>query len=147
MSITLENDKIIILILLCIVGYFLILHNRVETYSDPLIDRIRLDLLRVDPRASLFTYSAANESFTEDKKHIFLCLKDEHGAYYPYNMLMYVALHELAHAISGVMDPRHVSREFRDNFEMLLRRAKELKLWDPEQPLITTYCGIDKKKK
>jgi len=141
------NEDLLVLILgVSIVLYFFLLHNRVETFDDPLILKLRMDMLKIDPRAALFTFNASNESFTEDKKHIFICMKDEQGQYYPYNMLAYVALHELAHGISPVHDNDHVSREFRDNFDMLLRRATQLGIWDPKEPLVPNYCGIQNEK-
>ncbi len=140
-----NEDLLILIIGVLIILYFYLIHNRIETFEDPMILKLRYDMLRIDPRASLFTFNASNESFTEDKKHIFICMKDDKGQYYPYNMLVYVALHELAHGVSPVHDSDHTTREFRDNFDMLLRRATEMGIWDPKQPLITNYCGIDKK--
>ena len=140
-----NEDLLVLLIAWAVIGYFFFFHNQVETYDDPLIVKLRFDMLKIDPRAALFTFNAANESFTEDKKHIFICMKDTNGNYYPYNMLIYVAIHELAHGVSPVHDAEHVSREFRDNFDMLLRRATELKIWDPSIPLVNNYCGIHNK--
>ena len=143
MMIKINEDLVVLFVALFIVVYFFFYHNKVETYDDPLIVRLRYDMLRIDPRAGFFTFNASNESFTEDKKHIFICMKDDKGNYYPYNMLLYVALHELAHGISPVHDADHVTREFRDNFDMLLRRSAELGIWDPSEPLVQSYCGVN----
>ena len=40
------------------------------------------------------------DSATEDKKKVFICVKGKNGKYYNYNKLLQVALHELAHAQS-----------------------------------------------
>jgi hypothetical protein len=64
--------------------------NKINSYHDPLIDKIKIDLLKVDPRVETLHFHASNESFTEDKKFVYLCLKDNNGKYYDYNMIMYV---------------------------------------------------------
>jgi hypothetical protein len=114
--------------------------NKVEAFDDPLIERIRNDLMKVDPRVSKLTFKASNESFTEDKKHVYLCLKDKNGNYYDYNMLMYVSLHELAHAFSHSVDEDHTTDEFKNNFKMLLQKGEQLGLYDPKKPLNYEYC-------
>ena len=105
-----------------------------------MIERIRNDLLKVDPRVQNLKFYASNESFTEDKKFVYLCLKDENGEYYDYNMLMYVCLHELAHAFSESVDEDHTTKEFRDNFQMLLDKAEKIGLYNPNIPLNYNYC-------
>ena len=68
--------------------------------------------------------------------------KDKNGQYYDYNMLMYVSLHELAHAFSKTVDENHTSKEFKTNFKDLLNKAQQLNLYDPTKPLIYDYCGL-----
>ena len=74
---------------------------------------------------------------------MYLCLKDEKGNYYDYNMLMYVAIHELAHVISKQVDPDHKTDEFRNNFDFLKKRAAAKGLWNPDLPLNYQYCPKD----
>ena len=109
---------------------------------DPIIERIKIDLVRVHPKAAELNYWASDSSFTEDKKDMFLCLKDDGGQYYPYNMLMYVALYELAHAISKSVDENHTGKEFNENFDMLLQKAATMGIYDPNAPLVMNYCGV-----
>ena len=121
------------------------IHKKNRSYytsPDPLIETIRLDLLKVDARAGSLKFFASDKSYTEDKKDVFLCLKDEHGNYYPYNFLLYVSLHELAHAISITIDDKHTGKEFNKNFDYLLQKAAEIKIYNPREPLITDYCGL-----
>ena len=142
---TLTNSEKIILIFCFLFIVYVTLHlNRVESFDDPLIDRIKNDLLLVDPRVSELTFKASNESFTEDKKHVFLCLKDKNGNYYDYNMLMYVSLHELAHAFSQSVDEEHTSAEFKNNFKILLDKAHQIGVYDPNKPLNYDYCPRNK---
>ena len=55
-------------------------------------------------------------------------------------MLMYVSLHELAHAFSDSVDTDHSGKEFKDNFRNLLNKAQTLGLYDPKIPLVYDYC-------
>ena len=110
-------------------------------YKDPMLDSLQKDLMKVHPKAKELRYFASDASFTEDKKDMYICLKDEKGHYYPRNMLMYVMLHELSHAVSKSYDDAHVGREFNENFDMLLDRATKLGIYDPKVPLIAQYCG------
>lgn len=135
-----DSDQLFLLFAILFVIYLTTHINRVQSYDDPLIDRIKKDLLKIDNRVSNLTFTASNESFTEDKKHVYLCLKDKEGQYYNYNMLMYVSLHELAHAFSESIDPEHTSKEFKDNFKALLKKGEEAGIYDPKQPLIYDYC-------
>ena len=144
----LNNSDLISLLIICTVVVFIALFFRkVETYDDPLIDRIKRDLIKVDERASKLNIRAADKSYTENKKDMYLCLKDKNGNYYPYNMLTYVGLHELAHAISHKVDESHTSNEFHENFTFLLKKAEELGIYNPNEELIDNYCGVSKNDK
>jgi hypothetical protein len=135
-----DNDYLILIFCFLFLAFITMKLNKIHSYHDPMIDRIREDLLKVDPRVINLSFHAANESFTEDKKYVYLCLKDKDGKYYDYNMLMYVALHELAHAFSESVDTSHSGDEFRTNFSGLLGKAQSLGLYDPKKPLEYNYC-------
>jgi len=60
----------------------------------------------------------SNNTFTLDKKYIFICLKNKN-----LNTLMYVAIHELAHIVSK--EYGHTT-EFIMHFQDLLKKAIEL---------------------
>jgi len=134
------NESVIISILLLFVVFVFLAFRNVETYDDPITKRIHQDLLKVDPRAAAISIRGSDQSFTEDKSRMYLCLYDEKGKYYDYNMLMYVALHELAHVISKQVDPDHKTQEFRDNFDFLLKRAAAKGVYDPDKPINYGYC-------
>ncbi len=135
-----RNDILTLLFLMIGFTMLAIYFNRFESYADPLIMQIRSDLIQVDPRASNLSFAASDRSFTDNKTKVYLCLKDDDGKYYPYNMLMYVALHELAHAISKTEDPQHEGKEFLENFEYLLKVAEQKGKYDPKIPLVMNYC-------
>ena len=134
------KELLIVLALLAVVVVAYRLVRKVETYDDPILKQIQENLIRVDIRAKNLSFSGSTQSFTEDKKRTYLCLKDERGQYYDINMLMYVALHELAHAISTQVDVDHTTNEFKTNFNMLLAKAADLGVYDPKLPLNYNYC-------
>jgi hypothetical protein len=115
--------------------------NVVETYYDSKILEIKAAMIRVDPRAANITYSAGDSSYTIDKNNTYLCLRHKDTKeYYDTPMLIYVALHELAHSISKSVDPNHTSKEFNDNFKMLKMKAKDIGIYDPNMKIDYNYC-------
>lgn len=131
----------VLLIALIVVILLTMKINVIESYSDPKIDELRNKLIQVEPRAQNLVFRASDQSFTEDKKYVYLCLKDKNtGQYYDDNMLMYVCLHELAHAISKTVDEQHTGDEFNNNFKMLLKKAEQLGFYDSKKPLNYSYC-------
>jgi hypothetical protein len=124
---------------LVIAAYFYL--NITETYYDPLIAEIQAIMIKVDPRAKNITYSASTSSYTINKTNTYLCLKDKNtNKHYDFSMLLYVALHELAHSISVSIDPDHTGKEFNDNFIMLKLKAKDLGYYDPNMKIDYNYC-------
>jgi predicted metal-dependent hydrolase len=79
---------------------------------------------QVYPPAEQLHIAPGSESVTIEKRKIFLCLRDKQGVYYPFDVLLYVLLHELAHVVSKSYSPSH-NKEFKDNFEALLQRARD----------------------
>lgn len=134
------NENIILILLLIILLFCIFSLNKVFIYEDPLIYKLKSDLLKVDERVKFINFYASDGSFTEDKIRIYICLKDNNGNYYNYNDLIYVSLHELAHAFSSTVDNNHTSDEFLNNFQYLINKATEIKIYDPSQPFIDGYC-------
>jgi hypothetical protein len=141
-----KTEKILTFVVLFLFGILIYKYlTRRKVYSnDPMVIRLQADLLRIDPSSSKFQYFSSDESYTEDKKKIYLCLRDENGDYYDYNMLIYVSLHELAHAMSAVVDTEHVTLEFNNLFNLLLKRASDLNLYDQSKPPVAGYCPLKK---
>jgi hypothetical protein len=135
---------VIFIILLSSVRYF----KRQERFhnEEPIIARIKFDCSKLDDKIKTIDFYPADESYTEDKKRIYLCLRDENDKYYDYNMLMYVAIHECAHALTDVIDPEHKTVEFKTMFQNLLQKAEKLGLYDPSKEIIENYCKIKKRK-
>lgn len=136
--------SVILLLSLIAILYFCLYHTHLnrKIYNDPIIQRIKADVSRLDPKIQHISFYSSNESYTEDKKKIFICTKDNNGKYYDYNMLMYVAIHECSHALTDVIDPEHKTPEFRNMFSSLLLKAKEIGIYNPTEPLVDLYCGL-----
>jgi hypothetical protein len=70
------------------------------------------------------------DSMTEDKKKMFICLRGKNGRYYNYNKSLQVFIHEISHLISKQVDPNHTSKEFNEHYRQLMNKAEELGLID-----------------
>lgn len=104
---------------------------------DPKLAEIRLHLARIHPRGATVELYRGNKSYTINKKKIYLCLYDESRHYYPMNMLMYVAIHELAHCLC---DEIGHTASFFTKFKELLEKAEAIGVYDPDTPPIDNYC-------
>lgn len=131
--------SLVIVFIIC----FYTLNYKKKVNQDPLLKKIKYDVSQLDSRLSKVLFFSSDESYTEDKNKIFLCLKDVDGKYYDYNMLIYVAIHECSHALTDVIDVEHTSPQFKGMFENLLTKAYHLKIYDPNKSLVTNYCGIN----
>jgi len=93
------------------------------TTKDPMLLELHAILSKIHPKANDVTIDKGKKSYTVNKKDITLCLTDQDGEYYNKNMLVYVAVHELAHA---VCDEVGHTPKFWDIYDKLLDRAAKL---------------------
>lgn len=107
--------------------------------KDPLLAQIQQQVSILDPKFKNIELYEGNKSYTLNKKHVYICLKDENGRYYNRNMLVYVVLHELAHTLSH--DVGH-TKTFFENFQNLLERATKAGIYNPSIPPLKKYCGV-----
>tara|TARA_B100001996_G_scaffold309220_1_gene250838 strand:- start:182 stop:700 length:519 start_codon:yes stop_codon:yes gene_type:complete len=84
------------------------------------------------------------QSYTINKEQVHMCLKDEKGDYYPFNMLVYVLAHEIAHVICPNIGH---TKEFHAIFDQVLEEMaqfpiddKGTMLYDPNAEIIMDYC-------
>ena len=110
-------------------------HGTVE--DGEMLRKIQQRLVQVHPAAGDMEFYADDKSYTINKKRIYLCLKDLQGVYYDENMLMYVALHELAHCLCEEVG--HTQR-FHEIFSVLLHRAHDVGVYDRFVSPIPQYC-------
>jgi hypothetical protein len=136
------SPEIFILVLLLAVLFTLsyAYRNPGVCMIDPMLEKLRQDLIKVDPRLGKLQYFPGNESYTEDKEKIFICMKDEQGNYYPYNALLQVALHEAAHALCPIVDTEHKTPEFNNLHNALRKKASALGLVDLTKNVPLGYC-------
>lgn len=113
--------------------------------NDPILIKIKRRILPIEPRiADVELYTSPTESYTEDKKRIYLCLKDQNGKYYDMNTIMGVVLHELSHLFSPVIDPNHNTSEFNELHSHYIKLAIKYGIYDPNIPFPNTYCNLKK---
>ncbi len=115
-----------------------VMKRRYENYleSDPFVTYLKNRLIPVFPQFKSIRVLKGTSSYTIDKAKIYLCT-EHNGTTYDENMLTYVLLHELAHAINV-----HVGhgKEFQKIFGRLLIIAESNGLYDPSKPKIENYC-------
>ncbi len=131
-----------IMIILCIIGLsvYMIFFNcrcHMEQFVKDKLEEIRLKLVQVHPAAKKLKFKKGNESFTLNKSEVTLCLEDENGNYYNDNMLVYVGLHELAHALCDEIG--HTDK-FYAIFDKLMDKGEELGVYDRDIPIVQDYC-------
>lgn len=135
--------NVICILLLCIVIYILFncVCNQVTEYyeqMDPILSKIRETLLILEPTVKDLKFYQGKKSYTINKRKVYLCLKDEQDEYYHFNMLMYVAIHELGHVMC---DEIGHTPKFHRIFRELLEKAEGLNIYDPNIPIVMNYCG------
>lgn len=102
-----------------------------------MLGEIQIRLVQVHPIAEHIQLFRGSKSYTLNKEKVYLCLYDENKKYYPMNMLMYVALHELAHCLCKEVG--HTTKFF-EIFRELLQKAEEKGVYNPDIPPIDNYC-------
>jgi hypothetical protein len=118
--------------------------NKIYVYNDPMLNKIYKDLEKLVPNLSKLDIRlyGANDTLTENKKKIYLCLKHPNGTYYDYNTILYIAIHELAHVLNDEYDTTgNHGAKFNQINEVLLKRAESLNLIDLNKPIKYDMCG------
>ena len=112
--------------------------------SRALLAQLKDAVVRLHPeKLSRLDFREGDTTRIDDKRVVFLCLRDpDTGEYYTWNDLIYVTLHECAHAISVGYDPQHTSIEFQTNFWDLLRKGEDAGIYKPDKPFVHEYCSM-----
>lgn len=114
------------------------LYFQKHTHSEQdVLQEIQSRLRQVYQSLDHLEFYPGKKSYTINKKKVYLCLKDEHGEYYHLNMLMYVALHEMAHCLC---DEIGHTKKFYAIFDSLLELAHEKGVYNKQIDPITPYC-------
>lgn len=142
------QDKFIFIfkiVIILVISYLIsLLYNELKENFQPesrdkKMSMIRSSLEKIEPEKirELSFFEDDKCAFTINKKNIHIKLKDKKGNYYDDNMLIYVALHELAHSIC---DEVGHTKKFHEIFERLLDKAAEKGIFDPSKQLLEKYC-------
>lgn len=132
-------SALVVLIVVSILIFFMLNHV-IERFKqdDPKLFEIRQKLRRLHPDiVDGLVLLEDQKSYTINKKKVFLCIRDENGDYYHDNMLMFVAIHELAHVMC---DEIGHTEKFERIFQELLSIATEHGIYDPSIHPIHNYC-------
>ena len=111
-------------------------------FSDAKVEELRAKLNSIFPESKGIKVSGSDKSFTIDKKHIYLCIKDGDGNYYDDNSLMHVLLHEFSHVLCDEVDDKGEHKpKFKRIFGEVMEKAARAGIYDPNIPMIDKYCG------
>lgn len=113
------------------------------SYKDTILENVLTTKMKKKIIHDL-SLQGGSKSYTINKENIFLCLKDENNKYYDTNMLIYVLLHEISHTIC---DEIGHTKKFHLYFHELLKKAIEMKVYNPNIPVIKNYCLYNDDKK
>tara|TARA_B100000674_G_C37064932_1_gene568972 strand:+ start:47 stop:490 length:444 start_codon:yes stop_codon:yes gene_type:complete len=134
---------VFIIIVFLSLGTALVVHlcnrsNKVENYSqkDPMLMELQSLLIKLHPKATTIDMTEAGKSYTVNKKHMHLCLRNEKKEYFNKNHLIYVAIHELAHVVCPSIGH---TQEFWDYFDKLLNKAIAMGIYNPSIPIVADY--------
>jgi hypothetical protein len=129
---------IIIILILILLIFLLSRRHKKENYSiandklsEDLFNKLTIDLEKLYPNIHELDLNGLvscipEDSYTENKTHVSICLRNREGKYYTYEKLLKIGIHELAHVMSKGFDPEHKTPEFINNYSSLMRKAKEL---------------------
>lgn len=107
--------------------------------EDAYLSDLKNQLSVLDPKLKDIKIYVGDQSYTINKRKIYICLKDENGDYYQRNMLVYVILHEFAHVLCDEIGHTEL---FFDIFNGILNQAAKKGLYDPSIPPLEKYCGM-----
>lgn len=148
-----KTNRIIPYILCIAIIAFLswLIYNQIEEYhlqDDPMLETLKEvlePLYKEYPQLRKIKLYKGEKSYTINKEKTFMCLYDENGDYYDLNTILHVILHEYAHSLN-TKDIGH-TEEFYRIFDELMKRATELKVYNPDIPVDKNYCLYPDKKK
>ncbi len=116
--------------------------------DDEMLSALRLAAKIIRPDLDekiVITIGSKSETF--DKKDIRICIRNEDSKMYPFKVLMYVLLHEMAHVITSTMsgygDIPHDDR-FSDSLDLLVSQAERRGFCVRREDVPSNYCTLKK---
>lgn len=128
----------------------LIIFRKKEGFSESpeqeYIRKLKTLVSLVNPEFDKLKIYPGKESVTVDKKKIYICLKDPiTKEFYPFDVLIYVMLHEIAHVQSKTYSTKTHNVEFEKNFQNLLEDAYSVGILQNDVAVPTNYCSEEKR--
>jgi WLM domain. len=112
-----------------------------KTGDEDTIRHLKHVLQTVAPDAPEYDIKSGKESVTINKEQIYICLRNPNTSIlYPFDVLLYVTLHELAHVFSKTYSTKSHNDEFKTNFSKLLNRAYGKNLLSTNVVVPDDYC-------
>ena len=109
-----------------------------DQYVRYLVNQIRQIDPRVNEVVDQLRFFEGDQSYTLDKKYVFLCKRDKKtGEQYHNNQLVLVLIHEISHALC---DEVGHTPKFDMIFEDLLEKASKAGVYDDTIPHVEGYC-------
>lgn len=126
--------------------FLIVQYKKKETYQVEELDmiiRLQEAIHNIDPSLAQYKMYPGKESMTVNKKDVYLCLKNpKTHQLYPTNLMLYIALHELAHILSKSYSLTHHNDEFQRNFSMLINKACEKGYCFDNLEIPSDYCKL-----
>ena len=126
---------ILIVSLFLLIGYIIFRREHYQIAKDSvsidMFDRLKEDLSKLYPDVGSLDLKGLvscipEDSYTENNRHVSICLRNKEGNFYPYSKLLKIGIHELAHVMSKGYDPEHKTPEFISNYAYLMNKAQQL---------------------
>lgn len=102
-----------------------------------IVEKLKKSNPDIESIAPTLKFFEGNKSYTINKKHVFICLKDKNGNIYPYNQLVLVIAHEIAHALCKEIGH---TENFHFILNNLLKSAEDSGIYNSKIPHIEDYC-------
>ena len=116
------------------------LHSQVYEYfnKDSKVIHDIVDKLKTHfPKIKRLEFYEGDESFTLNKKKVYICTKNKQGYIYDSNVLTYVILHEYTHSICPEIGHTPL---YKAMFAKVLSKSIRLKLYKPDGQFPSDYC-------
>lgn len=137
-----DRGKVFVILGVGLVLWYCFFVGQKKTKRSQSIEEVRRRLHKMNPDYDRIPIVENNgASYTEDQNLIHLCVKDpKTQKEYDINILMQVALHEVAHTMTDEDAPEH-GTEFTANFNKILKEASKAGVYDINTPEPVGYCG------
>jgi hypothetical protein len=128
---------LLLVIITCITVYRQIIEHFEKRDSQVIYDIVK-KLEKHFPKIKRLEFYEGDESFTLNKKKVYICTKDKHGVTYNSNILTYVILHEYAHSICPEIGHTPL---YKSIFSDIISKSIYLGLYKADGKFPEDYCN------